>query len=81
MCNYNFDCSCTDNFLRGGPPRLPSPAILTAPDPSVGVFNFHFWRSSPGARSSKQSATYFPRTGRNLNALPWLVSIKLQRIK
>lgn len=66
---YSLDCSNTDNFRRGGPPRLPSPAITTGPDSVVGGFNFHFWRSSLEARFSKQSATYFPRIGRNLNAL------------
>ena len=65
---YSLACSSGLNFLSGGPPLLPSPAMGPF-ESSRGAFILHFWRKSSGALFSKQSAIYWPRIGRNLNPL------------
>ena len=69
MFVYNLDFSRSLSFLRGGPARLPSPAILFSLEPPGDGWSLHFSRSSLEALFSKQSAMYLPKTGRNLNPL------------
>lgn len=72
--SYSFACSSLVKTRRGGPARLPSPSIVISSS-SSDTESRHCWRKASGAVPSKQSATYFPRIGRNLNALKQCYSL------
>jgi hypothetical protein len=61
----NWDCSSFVRTRLEGPPRLPSPG-MTGEALSA---HFHFSFCSAEATPWKLSTTYWPRTGKNLNAL------------
>ena len=61
-------CSVLDNFLRGGPLRLPS-LHSNGAELLICGFTIHLDLISVDALSSKQSAIHLPNTGRNLKAL------------
>lgn len=62
---YNFATSAGLSIRRLGPPLLPSPTKSEL----VPLLKAHFSLNSASAVPSKQSAMYFPTTGKNLNAL------------
>jgi hypothetical protein len=66
---HNLACSALDSTLRSGPLRLPSLQTKGVLSPPGSVFNLHFSLTTGEALSSKQSAIYRPRTGRNLKPL------------